>query len=69
MPFRSKAQMRYLFAKHPDVAEEFAAKTEDPGGLPERAGGDEVEGAEEPARLKAARHGALRKLLAKHGPK
>jgi hypothetical protein len=27
MPFRSLAQQKYLFAKHPDVAEEFAAHT------------------------------------------
>jgi hypothetical protein len=25
MPFQSKSQMKYLFAKHPDVAEEFAS--------------------------------------------
>lgn len=27
MPFKSKAQQRLLFAKHPDVAEEFAEHT------------------------------------------
>jgi hypothetical protein len=27
MPFKSKAQQRYLFAKEPDVAEEFAEST------------------------------------------
>lgn len=27
MPFRSIAQQKYLFAKHPEVAEEFAAHT------------------------------------------
>lgn len=27
MPFKSKKQMRYLFAKEPEVAEEFASKT------------------------------------------
>ena len=27
MPFRSKKQQAYLFAKHPDVAEEFAEHT------------------------------------------
>lgn len=27
MPFKSKAQQRYLFAKEPEVAEEFAEKT------------------------------------------
>ena len=27
MPFKSRAQQSYLFAKHPDVAEEFAEHT------------------------------------------
>lgn len=27
MPFKSKAQQRYLFAKEPEIAEEFAEKT------------------------------------------
>ena len=27
MPFKSRAQQRYLFAKEPEVAEEFADKT------------------------------------------
>lgn len=27
MPFKSKAQQRYLYAKHPEVAKEFASKT------------------------------------------
>lgn len=27
MPFKSRSQQAYLFAKHPDVAEEFADKT------------------------------------------
>lgn len=27
MPFKSIAQQRFLFSKHPDVAEEFADKT------------------------------------------
>ena len=27
MPFKSKAQQRYLFLKKPEVAEEFAEKT------------------------------------------
>ena len=28
MPFASKAQSRYMFAKHPGIAKEFAAKTD-----------------------------------------
>lgn len=35
MPFESKAQARYLFAKHPEVAKEFASKTGDMKDLPE----------------------------------
>lgn len=27
MPFKSKAQQRYLFSKKPDIAEEFAEHT------------------------------------------
>lgn len=27
MPFKSKAQQRYLYAKHPEVAKEFAKHT------------------------------------------
>jgi DNA-binding FadR family transcriptional regulator len=27
VPFRSRAQQRYLFAKHPDIAKRFAAET------------------------------------------
>lgn len=35
MPFKSKAQARYLFAKEPEIAEEFAAKTKSIKKLPE----------------------------------
>ncbi len=35
MPFKSKAQMRYLFATHPKVAKEFADKTPDMDELPQ----------------------------------
>lgn len=27
MPFKSKAQQRFLFSQHPDVAEKFAKET------------------------------------------
>lgn len=27
MPFKSKAQQRYLYARHPEIAEEFAEHT------------------------------------------
>lgn len=35
MPLESQAQRRYLFAKHPEVAKEFAAKTPKGAKLPE----------------------------------
>lgn len=38
MPFQSKAQMRYLFAKHPTIAKEFAVKTPNMADLPDRSG-------------------------------
>lgn len=34
MPFESKAQERYLFAKHPEIAKEFAAHTPEDKKLP-----------------------------------
>lgn len=36
MPFKSQAQRRYLFAKEPKVAREFAAATPPGAKLPER---------------------------------
>ena len=36
MPFQSKAQQRYLFAKEPEVAKKFAKETKDFKSLPER---------------------------------
>lgn len=35
IPFKSKAQMRYLFAREPEIAEEFAAHTPKGKKLPE----------------------------------
>lgn len=37
-PFKSKAQARFLFAKKPGVAAEFAAKTGNYKALPEKKG-------------------------------
>lgn len=34
MPFKSKAQAKYMFAKHPKIAKEFAAKTPSIKALP-----------------------------------
>jgi hypothetical protein len=36
MPFKSKAQARYMFAKEPEVAKEFASKTKSIKSLPEK---------------------------------
>ena len=35
MPFKSKAQAKYMFAKHPEIAKEFADKTPNIKKLPE----------------------------------
>ena len=35
MPFKSKAQARYMFSQHPEIAKEFASKTASIGSLPE----------------------------------
>lgn len=35
MPFKSKAQMRYMFANHPTIAKEFMAHTPNSKNLPE----------------------------------
>lgn len=37
MPFKSKAQERFMFAKHPNMAKEWAAKTSSIKALPEKA--------------------------------
>ena len=34
MPFKSEAQRRFLFAKHPDIAKRWAAKYGTPKNLP-----------------------------------
>ena len=36
MPFKSKAQARYMFAKHPQIAKEWAEKTDSIKKLVER---------------------------------
>jgi hypothetical protein len=37
MPFKSLAQMRFMFANHPEMAKEWADKTENIEDLPEKA--------------------------------
>lgn len=39
MPFKSKAQARFLFANKPKLAKKFARKTRSFKRLPERSGG------------------------------
>jgi hypothetical protein len=36
MPFRSQAQRRFLFAKHPRIAKKWAKHTKNVKALPER---------------------------------
>ena len=36
MPFKSKAQQGYMFAKHPRIAKEMASKTRSMKSLPAR---------------------------------
>ena len=36
MPFKSLAQARLMFAKHPEMAKEWAAKTPDIKALPKK---------------------------------
>lgn len=36
MPFVSQAQSRFMFAKHPKLAKEFAAKTKSIAALPDK---------------------------------
>ena len=36
MPFRSQAQRKYLFARRPEIAKEFAEKTHNIKALPEK---------------------------------
>jgi len=36
MPFRSKAQRGYMFAKHPQIAERWETEGTTPANLPER---------------------------------
>ena len=38
MPFKSQSQARFMFAKHPGIAKEFASKTESIKALPEKIG-------------------------------
>lgn len=35
MPFKTKAQAKFMFSQHPKIAKEFASKTESIKSLPE----------------------------------
>lgn len=37
MPFKSKAQAKWMFAKKPEMAGEWASKTKDMSSLPKKA--------------------------------
>lgn len=39
MPFKSEAQRRFMFAKHPEIAKRWAHKYGTPKDLPEHVGG------------------------------
>jgi len=36
MPIQSQAQMRWMFAKHPEMAKKWLAETPNPKSLPEK---------------------------------
>ncbi len=36
MPFKSKAQAKYMFANHPKIAKEFASETKSIKALPQK---------------------------------
>ena len=46
MPFKSKSQQRFMFAKHPKIAKEFAAHTPDIKSLPEHVKQSSLESAD-----------------------
>jgi hypothetical protein len=43
MPFKSKAQARYLFSREPEVAKKFAKETPKMKSLPEKKGEQSAE--------------------------
>lgn len=52
MPFRSQAQRRFMYARHPDIAQRWRKENGPQKGLPERTGD--------------RRQQMLRKFVAKH---
>lgn len=56
MPFKSKAQQKYLFSQHPEVAEEFAQHTPESAykSLPEHV--DQKKGKNEHMKMLSKQH-------------
>ena len=75
MPFRSQSQRKYLFAKHPGIAKEFASKTSKAlmKKLPEHVGGNTMAKSKSKGKGKKAplgeggRFKALKKSLSMKG--
>jgi hypothetical protein len=63
MPFKSKAQQRYMFATKPGIAREMAAKTPSFADLPERVGAARKVKAK--GKGSALKRAAMRKVQAK----
>lgn len=59
MPLKSKAEMRFLFAKKPAIAREFAAKTPNIADLPDRVAGDDPDPDAEQAADQGKRYSGL----------
>jgi hypothetical protein len=54
MPFKSKAQMRFMFARHPTIAKRWAKEYDTPKELPEHV-------------RKKAKHDTIKKMLRRKG--
>ncbi len=52
MPFRSEAQRRFLFARHPDIAKRWAAEYGTPKNLPKHVKSRKRRAMEKLARLR-----------------
>lgn len=62
MPFKSEAQRRFMFARHPDIARRFEAETPRDADLPQHVSGDDrTRVREEVMRRQAARRGGERR--------
>jgi hypothetical protein len=50
MPFKSQAQRRFMFAKHPAIANRWAKKYDPPKNLPEKKAGASLAGLKKAAK-------------------